>query len=62
MEELSEFEVHDSLIEVIKFLSTLSNNTLLEMYVDMLPALKYNQNRFFEFANEQQYKINHIFE
>ena len=62
MEELSEFEVHDSLIEVIKFLSTLSNNTLLEMYADMLPALKYNQNRFFEFANEQQYKINHIFE
>ena len=62
MEELPEFEVHNSLINVIKFLSTLSNTTLLEMYADMLPALEHNRNRFFEFANEQQYKIDHIFE
>jgi hypothetical protein len=62
MEELPEFEVHNSLINVIKFLSTLSNTTLLEMYADMLPALEHNRNRFFEFANEQQYKIDHLFE
>ena len=62
MEELPEVEVHNSIINVIKFLSTLSNTTLLEIYSDMLPALKHNRNRFFEFANEQQYKINHIFE
>ena len=61
IEELSEFEVHDSLIEVIKFLSTLSNTTLLEMYSDMLPALKHNRNRFFEFAQEQKYKIENLF-
>jgi len=62
MEELPEFEVHNSLINVIKFLSTLSNTTLLEMYADMLPVLEHNRNRFFEFANEQQYKIDHLFE
>ena len=62
MEELPEFEVHNSLINVIKFLSTLSNATLLEMYADMLPALEHNRNRFFEFAKEQQYKIDHLFE
>jgi hypothetical protein len=62
MEKLIELEVHDSVIEVIKFLSTMSNNTLLEMYADMLPALKHNRNRFFELVKEQQYKINHIFE
>ena len=62
MEELPEFEVHNSLINVIKFLSTLSNATLSEMYADMLPALEHNRNRFFEFAKEQQYKIDHLFE
>jgi hypothetical protein len=54
--------VQDSLIEVIKFLSTMSNNKLLEMYADMLPALIHNRNRFFEFAKEQQYKIDHLFQ
>jgi hypothetical protein len=62
MEELPEFEVHNSLIDVIKFLSTISNVTLSEMYADMLPALEHNRNRFFEFAKEQQYKIDHLFE
>jgi len=62
MEELLEFEVHDSLLAVIKFLSTMTNDTLLEMYADMLPALEHNRNRFFEFAKEQQYKIDHLFE
>lgn len=61
MEDLSELQVHDSIIEVIQFLSTLSNTTLLEMYADMLPALEHNRNRFFEFVKEQQYKAGHLF-
>ena len=62
MEELPEVEVHNSIINVIKFLSTLGNTALLEMYADMLPALKHNRNRFFEFAKEQKYKTEHLFE
>jgi hypothetical protein len=62
MEELPESEVHNSLINVIQFLSTLSKTTLLEMYADMLPALKHNRNRFFEYAQEQKYKTEHLFE
>jgi hypothetical protein len=61
MEDISELQVHDSLIEVIKFLSTLSNATLLEMYTDMLPDLYHNKQRFFEFAEEQKYKMNNLF-
>ena len=61
MEELPEFQVHDSLISTITFLSKLSNDTLLKMYADMLPALEHNRNRFFEFAKEQQYKIENLF-
>jgi hypothetical protein len=62
MEELPESEVHDSLISTITFLSKLDNDTLLKMYADMLPALEHNRNRFFEFAAEQHYKINHLFQ
>jgi hypothetical protein len=49
---------------VILAIEAVSNKTtqeLLQMYQDMLPDLQYNRDRFFEFAKEQQYKINHLF-
>lgn len=57
-----ENQVHESLCQAIQYLATLSKNDILELYDKMLPDLRYNRNRFFEFAQEQQYKINHIFE
>jgi hypothetical protein len=53
---------HGNVIDVINFLCDKSKAELTAMYTDMLPALEYNANRFFEFAQEQQYKINHVFE
>ena len=53
--------VHDTLIELITHLKKLDSSEILEMYNNMLPELMHNRNRFFEFAKEQQYKIDHIF-
>ena len=61
LEDIPEYEVHDSIISVIKYLATLDKTEILTMYNDMLPALIHNRNRFFEFAKEQQYKIAHLF-
>lgn len=53
--------VHDTIIELIKYLNSLSRSDLQEMYNQMLPDLYYNRQRFFEFANEQQYKMDNLF-
>lgn len=53
---------HGNVVDVIDFLCSKSKTELLAMYADMLPDLEYNRNRFFEFAQEQQYKINHLFQ
>ena len=58
---LPEYEVHQSIVNVITYLSKLSKRELGDMYNDMLPDLLYNRERFFEFAKEQQYKVNHLF-
>jgi len=55
-------DVHDTLIELVKFLKEQSPDELLHMYQDMLPDLRFNQQRFYEFAQEQQYKIQHLFD
>ena len=57
-----EHQVHESLCQAIQYLTTLSKNDILELYNQMLPDLMYNRDRFFEFANEQEYLINHVFE
>jgi len=54
LEDIKDFEVHDSIIQVVKFLSKLSKSEILSMYNDMLPDLKYNKQRFFEYAHEQK--------
>ena len=61
IETAKEFEVHDSLISAIKYLISLNKNEILSMYNDMLLDLIYNKERFFEFAQEQKYKMEHLF-
>ena len=53
--------VHDTLIELIRHLESLNSSEILAIYTDMLPDLTHNKDRFFEFAREQQYKINNLF-
>ena len=61
LEIIPEYEVHDSIISVLKYLTTLDKKEITAMYNDMLPDLNHNRNRFFEFAKEQRYKIDHLF-
>ena len=60
VEDVEEFAVHDSIITVIKFLTEKTNEDLLAMYTDMLPRLRHNRKRFFEFAQEQKIKISQL--
>jgi hypothetical protein len=53
---------HGNVIDVIDFLCKKSKDELVCMYADMLPVLEYNRSRFFEFAQEQKYKMNHLFQ
>jgi hypothetical protein len=53
---------HGNIISVIDFLRQKSKSELHDMYLDMSPDLGYNRDRFFEFAQEQKYRIDHIFE
>ena len=52
-------EIHPNICSVIEFLKT---QNLKQMYIDMLPDLRYNKQRFYEFSKEQEYKIENIFE
>jgi len=49
---------HDTVWQVIEFLKT---QDLSKMYIDMLPDLRYNKERFYEFSLEQEYKMENIF-
>jgi hypothetical protein len=53
---------HGNVLSVIKFLCDKNCQELQDMYADMMPDLEYNRNRFFEFAQEQKYRIDYIFE
>jgi hypothetical protein len=52
---------HSNVISVIEFLCNKSKSELLDIYKDMLPDLLYNQQRFFEFAQEQKFRMNNLF-
>ena len=57
LEDVKEFQVHDRIIDALK---SLSNKNLIDMYSDMLPDLRHNRDRFFEFAKEQKIKIDNL--
>lgn len=61
LEEIAEYQVHDAVIEVIKYLADKPADKIKDLYQSMLPDLIHNRNRFFEFAAEQKHKANHLF-
>jgi hypothetical protein len=61
LEQVNEFEIHNSIVAAINYLNSLSKQQLLDLYQLMLPDLLHNQQRFFEFAREQKYKIDNLF-
>jgi DNA-binding protein Fis len=61
LENISEQAVQDSIVDVIQYLSKLNKQEILDLYQQMLADLKHNKQRFFEFVQEQQYKIDNLF-
>jgi hypothetical protein len=61
IENVPEYEVQTSIVEVVKGLSTKTPTELMKMYEDMMPDLTHNRNRFFEFAKEQKDKVYNLF-
>lgn len=62
IEDLPEYEVHDSIVSVVRWLSILSRSEIQKIYQEMLLDLLHNRERFFEFAKEQSYKIQTLFD
>jgi hypothetical protein len=62
LENIPEYCVHTSIIQVIEYLKSLNQQEIMTMYQTMLPDLIHNRERFFKFSQEQTYKIDHIFE
>jgi hypothetical protein len=52
---------HGHVMLAIKTVSNKTTQELLQMYQHMLPDLVHNRNRFFEFAQEQRYKMENLF-
>lgn len=50
--------ITDVIVDTVKWLQT---EDLNKLYSDITPRLLYNQQRLEEFANEQEFKINHLF-
>ena len=48
-------------IKVLNFLKDKSKEEKKSMYKDMLPDLKYNKQRFYEFSKEQKSKMENLF-
>ena len=57
--EVNEEAVHDSILQVLDYLTT---QDLRSLYQKMLPDLLHNKKRFYEFADEQEHKLNHLFD
>ena len=52
---------HDALMDVINHLVDMPKSEVEQMYLDMLPDLRYNKHRLKEFSTEQKHKMENIF-
>jgi hypothetical protein len=47
---------------VLREVCSKSHTAISDMYTEMLPKLRYNRERFFQYVNEQEYILTHLFE
>lgn len=55
-------DVHATTVAVLKWLSTHTAQQLQDLYAEMKPDIVYNRDRYRKFAQEQRYKMAHVFE
>lgn len=51
----------DQILRVVRRLYAMSRDEILSMYRAMLPDLLYNRQRFYEWAAEQEHRVNNLF-
>jgi hypothetical protein len=61
LENINELQVHNSITQVIKYLTALGKDRLEDLYIDMLPDLLHNQQHFAEFSQTQRQRIDNLF-
>lgn len=61
LENCNEMQIHDNIVQVLKYVCNLPETALDELYKQMLPDLQHNRQRFFEYANEQKQRIQSLF-
>jgi hypothetical protein len=54
--------VHETILQLIEYLHAIGAEQRTHMYQQMLPDLLHNRDHFFHYVQQQQYKINHLFE
>jgi hypothetical protein len=52
---------HNALMDVINHLVDMPQSQVEQMYIDMLPDLRYNKQRLLEFSAEQKHKMHNVF-
>lgn len=55
-------DVHATTVQVLTYVSAQSSQQLHDMYTMMWPDIKHNQDRYREFAQQQRYKMEHVFQ
>jgi hypothetical protein len=61
LENINEMEVHNSIIQLIKYLRELGKDSLQKLYRQMLPDLLHNQQHFEKFSQTQRCRIDNLF-
>jgi hypothetical protein len=55
-------QLAQTLADLVKWLVSLSDQQITDMYNDMLPDLIHNRQRWFEWAQEQQHRVDNLFQ
>jgi hypothetical protein len=61
IESATELDIHDLIVDIVKYIDSKTSEELHDIYRAMLPDLIHNRHRFFEYAREQKIKINNLF-
>ena len=61
IEGANELEVPSTIVQVIDYLKDFNKTQLQDMYQQMLPDLIHNRNHFWEYSQQQKYKIDNLF-
>lgn len=60
LSDTHEDSVHPNIIKVLRQIDSMTSSDILAMYNDMMPDLIHNKERFYEYAREQELKVDSL--